>query len=79
LRAFLVAGAFSVMNATPSLIFRSIMGSVSRSGLEQAGGQRSSGGIGHGPIMPRGVTAPSQASPARRLIANASCPHYFLR
>src|SRR5580692_9042101 len=39
LSAFLVLGAFSVMYATPSVIFRSIMGSVSRGGLEQAGGQ----------------------------------------
>jgi hypothetical protein len=39
LRAFLVAGAFSVMNATPSLIFSSIMGSVSRGALVRAAGQ----------------------------------------
>src|SRR5215472_11016748 len=43
-RAFLVAGAFTVMNATPSVISRSIMGWllgwVAGGGLAQAAGER---------------------------------------
>src|SRR5437763_4751192 len=56
-RAFLVAGAFRVMNATPSVISRSIMGWLL--GWVAMGGRRvhqhpeqPPGGIGHPPIMP---------------------------